>query len=172
MTKKNILLTGIPGVGKTTLIKNIYKKLAFLCPTGFYTEEIREDGERKGFALISLIGTKRVLAHIDLESAYSVGKYGIDVKGFDSFLDSINFFASNSKLVIIDEIGKMECMSSKFKRIVKEVLDSEKLVIATVALKGKGFIEEVKKRNDIIIFEVTLKNRDSLLEEILKVIMA
>lgn len=170
MTKKNILLTGLPGVGKTTLIKDISKKLSSLCPTGFYTEEIREGSIRKGFALVSFSGTKEVLAHIDLESTYRVGKYGVDVEGFDRFLDSIDFFASNSKLAIIDEIGKMECMSSKFKRIVKKIFDSEKLVIATVALKGKGFIEEVKKRNDIIIFEITLKNRNSLLEEILKII--
>jgi nucleoside-triphosphatase len=168
MTKKNILLTGLPGVGKTTLIKKLSKELAGLHPVGFYTEEIREGGIRKGFALISLNGTKGLLSHIEIEGPYRVGKYRVDVKGFEDFIDSVAFSAHETNLVIIDEIGKMECMSSKFRRFIKEILDSEKLVIATIALKGKGLIEEIKKRNDVWFFEVTRGNRDSLLVEILK----
>jgi nucleoside-triphosphatase THEP1 len=59
-------------------------------------------------------------------------------------------------------------MSSKFRRFIKGILDSEKLVIATIALKGRDLIEEIKKRNDVRFFEVTRGNRDSLLVEILK----
>lgn len=168
MTKKNILLTGLPGVGKTTLIKNLSKELIDFKSHGFYTEEIKERGIRKGFTLVSLSGTRRLLAHIEIKSSYTVGKYGIDVKGFEKFLDSIGFTAPETNLIIVDEIGKMECMSSKFIKIMKEVLNSKKFVVATVAYKGRGFIEEVKKRDDARLFEVTLKNRDSLLVDILK----
>jgi nucleoside-triphosphatase len=71
-------------------------------------------------------------------------------------------------MVIIDEIGKMECLSDQFKKLISGLFDSEKQVIATIALKGSGFIEEVKRRQDIKLFELTQGNRDSLLSDILK----
>ena len=167
ITKKNILLTGLPGVGKTTLIKKLSDELFALHPVGFYTEEIREGGVRKGFDLVSLDGRRGLLSHVEIESPYRVGRYRIDVKGFEDFLDSITFFAPETSLIIIDEIGKMECLSPKFRRLIKEILESQKMFVATVALKGGGFIEDIKKRDDIRLFEITQKNRDSLVSEIL-----
>jgi len=166
--KKNILITGLPGVGKTTLIRKISEELKHLHPVGFYTTEIREEGMRKGFELISLEGRKGILSHINIKSPYRVGKYKVDIKSFEDFLDQIKFFGPAVDLIIIDEIGKMECYSDKFKKLLKEILDSEKWVIATIAHKGSGLIEEVKKRKDIKLFEMTSSNRDSLFSEILK----
>jgi len=170
--KKNILITGLPGVGKTTLIKKISEELKHLHPVGFYTTEIREEGMRKGFELISLEGRKGILSHIDIKSPYRVGKYKVDIKSFEDFLDQIKFFAPTIGLIIIDEIGKMECFSDKFKKILNDILDSEKWVIATIALKGSELIAEIKKREDIKLFEMTKSNRDSLFSEILKEITA
>jgi nucleoside-triphosphatase len=168
----NILITGPPGIGKTTLIKKVAKELAELHPVGFYTEEIREYGIRTGFELISLSGRRGLLSHVDIRSSYRVSKYGVDVKRFKDFLDFIPFFAPETEIVIIDEIGKMECFSKKFEQLVKNLLDSEKVFISTIALKGGGFIAEVKKRNDISFFELSRDNRDSLLSEILKELSA
>jgi len=167
-TKKNLLITGLPGVGKTTLIKKISEELKHLHPVGFYTTEIREEGMRKGFELISLGGRKGILSHIDIKSPYRVGKYKVDIKSFEDFLDQIKFFAPTIGLIIIDEIGKMECYSDKFKKLLKEILDSEKWMMATIALKGSELIAEIKKREDIKLFEMTKSNRDFLLSEILK----
>ncbi len=168
LRKKKILMTGPPGVGKTTLIKQLSKRLAPLHPVGFYTEEIREGGVRKGFELLSLEGTKGVLSHIDFKTPYRVGKYRVDVRGFEVFLKTIPFFNPETHLIILDEIGKMESLSDAFKKLLKEILDSEKGLIATIALKGRGLIEEVKKRQDVMLYEISPKNRDSLLSEILK----
>ena len=165
--KKNILITGLPGVGKTTLIKNIVAALKGLHPVGFYTAEIREGGIRKGFELISLDGRKGLLSHIDIQSPHRVGKYKVDVKGFEAFLGSIPLLNPSTRLIVIDEIGKMESYSHQFKNLLKEILDSEKWVIATIALKGSGIIEEIKKRKDVKLFEITQRNRNSLLPDIL-----
>lgn len=170
--KKNILLTGLPGTGKTTLIRKLSEALSGLAPVGFYTEEIREGGVRKGFDLISLEGKRGLLSHSETNSPYKVGKYGVDVKGFENFLQSIAFLAPATGLIIIDEIGKMECLSSIFRRTVKELLSSEKMLIATVALKGGGLIEEIKIRDDVMLFEITRRNRDFLLPEILSYIQS
>jgi nucleoside-triphosphatase len=168
MVKKNLLVTGLPGVGKTTLIKKLSEALKDFRPVGFYTEEIRERGERKGFELISLEGKKGLLSHKDIRSPYQVGQYKVDIKGFEEFLDSISFFNPLTRLIIIDEIGKMECLSDQFKKLLKEILDPKKRVIATIALKGSGLIAEIKERKDVQCFEITKKNRDSLFSEILK----
>lgn len=165
--RKNILITGFPGIGKTTLIKSLFEKLKHLNPAGFYTAEIREDGIRKGFELESFDGRKGILSHIDIKSLFRVGRYKVNIDGFEDFLDSIAFFNNETNLIIIDEIGKMECLSKIFRKLLKEILDSEKTVIATIALKSSGFIEEIKKQQDVRLFEITLKNRDTLLTEIL-----
>ena len=168
VTKKNLLITGLPGVGKTTLIRKVSEALKDFHPVGFYTEEIREEGERKGFELISLEGKRGLLSHKHIESPYKVGQYRVDIKSFESFLDSISFINPVTHLMIIDEIGKMECFSNRFKRLVREALDSEKRVIATIALKGSELITEVKQRQDVKLFEMIPSNRNILMSDILK----
>jgi nucleoside-triphosphatase len=166
--RKNLLLTGIPGIGKTTLMMRLFESLRELNPVGFYTEEIREAGERKGFELVSLDGRKGLLAHVSIRSPYRVGRYGVDLRGFEDFLVSIPFLDSPSPLILIDEIGKMECLSGRFRSLLIQLLDSGKEVIATIALRGEGFIAEIKRRRDVRLFEITGQNRDSLLSEILR----
>ena len=168
MAKKNILITGLPGVGKTTLVKKLVEELKQFHPVGFYTEEIREEGTRKGFALISLDGKRGLLSHTDIKSPHRVGTYRVDVKGFEVFLTFLPLLNPSTRLVIIDEIGKMECFSEQFKECLIECLNSEKWVLATIALKGSGFIEEVKRRHDVTLFEMTQRNRNSLLPDILR----
>jgi nucleoside-triphosphatase len=166
--RKNLLITGPPGIGKTTLVKKLSEKFPHSHSAGFYTEEIREKGVRKGFSLMSLHGAKSILSHVDTKSPYRVGKYGVDVTNFEKFLDAIPFLDPDTDLIILDEIGKMECFSRKFKKLIVQLLDSRKSVIATIALSGEGFIEAVKRRDDLKLFMLTQNNRDSIISEILK----
>lgn len=172
-----VLITGRPGVGKTTLVKRFVEGLTEAA--GFYTEEIRERGMRKGFNLVSLsisprpVGRGAValsqwavapLSHVDFKGPQRVGKYGVDVEGFEGFLDELSL--RDAGLVVIDEIGKMECLSEKFRILIKEILISDKTVIATIAKKGTPFIEELKKLPGIRLIEITEDNREALLKEI------
>lgn len=151
---KNFLVTGPPGVGKTTFITNLADKLADYNPSGFYTREIRESGSRKGFELVSLDGETGILSHTNIDSKYRVGKYRVDVEAFEEFLERIPFFEEKVKIVVMDEIGKMELFSNKFEAVVEKLLNSSKPFIATIALKGGGFIAEVKNRSDTEVFKL------------------
>jgi nucleoside-triphosphatase len=165
--KKNIIITGLPGVGKTTLIRSILHEIRSLNPIGFYTEEIREKSIRTGFSLINVTGEKSILAAENIPSRFRVGKYGVDLVNFEKFIGNIFFRDPASRLIIIDEIGKMECFSKLFTDLVMELLSSNKLVVATVALKGTGLIAQVKSRQDIELIEITTDNRNDLLPSIL-----
>ncbi len=160
------MVTGQPGVGKTTLVRKAAADLAHRRPVGFYTAEIRERRARKGFELVSLDGRRGVLSHVDVRGPHRVGKYGVDVEGFERFLDTIQWSGPDAGLLVIDEIGKMECFSQKFRALVRQILDSDTPVLATVARKGSGLIGEVKQRPDVELLELTAGNRDSLVGEI------
>ncbi|GMT48423.1 MAG: nucleoside-triphosphatase THEP1 [bacterium] len=172
MKKKNLLITGRPGCGKTTLIKNIADKVSDKNPAGFYTLEIREKGRRVGFELVGLRGERAVLSHVRIKSPFRVGRYGVDLKGFEDFLEGLGLFSAETGVYIIDEIGKMESFSDKFCRIAKALLDSDTPLVATVSEKGGGFIEEVKKRPDVVIYRITPANRDEVLREVFQEIVS
>lgn len=168
---KNILICGPPGVGKTTLIKKILEKLN-LKAGGFYTEEIKENNRRVGFKIISLDNQKGILAHISIKGAKRVGRYGVNIDDLEGIgVKSLGRALRNEDLVIIDEIGKMEIFSDKFKEKVLDRLHSEKFVLATIGIGGDKYISRIKERDDVIVFEMNRENRDRLIDRISSLIL-
>lgn len=161
-----ILLTGHPGVGKTTVIARVVEGLAGRALSGFTTREIRAGGERRGFRLETFDGKSAILAHVSLRSLDRVGRYGVDLAALDAIVEEALDPAA-ADVYIVDEIGRMECLSEKFVSAAEALLDSGKPVVATVALRGAGFIERVKRRPDVELWQVSRGNRDSLAERIL-----
>jgi nucleoside-triphosphatase len=167
LRRTKTLITGKPGVGKTTLIRKIIEHIQPLSMAGFYSLEIRSKGYRSGFELRGLNGDRHILAHVGLESRHRVGKYGVDTPGFEAFLEKLDLLNPHVQLIVIDEIGKMELFSNRFQTLVLEVLTTNRSLLASIALQGKGFIQRIKQRPDIHLVTLTHDNRNRLLAEII-----
>ncbi len=163
---KNILLAGMPGSGKTTLIRKLSEVFKEFNPAGFYTAEITEDGAQTGLLIASLFGDSKILAHVGLKSKYSVGRLRVDLKGFDALLENVFSKDRKTGLYFIDEIGRTEALSKKFCKLVIELLNGEKPVIASISDKGTGIISEVRKRSDVKIYPITLESHNLKLKEL------
>lgn len=162
-----LLLTGRPGVGKTTVIRKVAVSLAGRRLGGFYTEEIRVAGERRGFRLWTLDGRQGVMASVDLRGKDRVGRYGVDIAVIDELAATALAVRPGTSVYLVDEIGKMECLSPAFVKAMRALLESPKTVVATIAQRGGGFIAEVKEREDADLLDVTPGSRDELPQRVL-----
>ena len=164
---KNILITGLPGCGKTTLIKEISSSVN-IEKVGFYTEEIREKGKRVGFKILTFSGKEGILAHINFNTPYKVSKYFVSIENLESIAvaEIEKGLLFENCLIIIDEIGKMELFSEKFKKIVISAFESPNKVLATIMLKSDPFCDNIKKRKDTEIFILERKNYNEIKEKL------
>lgn len=160
--KKHILLTGKPGIGKTSVVKKIIPLLG-VDAGGFYTEEIRELDRRMGFRVVTLDGEDGVLAHVEFNSNYKVGKYRVDLVSFEKVaIPALERAMEQKSVVVIDEIGKMELFSMKFRELISKILDSEKSLLCVIKENDDVFTEGIKKRKDVTIVTVNYENREGL----------
>ena len=129
---KNLLITGYPGVGKTTLVKKILENLS--CNIGgFYTHEMLANCRRTGFYITDFDGNQMVMASEKSNSPYRVNKYGVNIDAFEIIgIPAMEKALINADLIVIDEIGRMEMFSPKFCKMLRKVFDSEKPLLATI----------------------------------------
>ena len=165
---KNIILSGPPRIGKTTIVRAVISKLGENC-AGFCTEEIVEQEGRVGFRLLTMQSKSCILSHIDIRSHVHVGKYGVDLECVEEIgVAAIKKGIKAGKTIIIDEIGKMEILSRPFRLSVLDALDSKCSVIGTMLFKRNPFCDKIRARKDVEIIEVTADNRDTLADTILQ----
>jgi nucleoside-triphosphatase len=162
----HLLITGAPGSGKSTAVRRVAERLGASI-SGFYTEEMRTRGERRGFQLVAYDGTEAVTAHVDFPKTIRVSRYGVDVAAIDRAAEAALARRPGVEVYLVDEIGKMECFSERFVERMRVALDSGVPVIATVAQRGAGFIAKVKARRDCELWKLTRANRDAMPDEIL-----
>ncbi len=157
----NIFITGKPGCGKSTLILELIKDLKDKNKkiAGIITPEIREKTERKGFSIIDLASSKQEILASTQQKGHRVSKYGVNISGIDSIVGEFEKSLGDANIVIIDEIGKMEICSEKFKSMLEKVFNSKKIVIATL---HRSLIEKYKDKGKLIWLE---KNKADLIKK-------
>jgi len=164
--KQVYLLTGRPGTGKTSIIKQVVAGMKGKAG-GFYTEEIRSQGVRQGFRLVTLDGRSAILAHIDIRSQYRVSKYGVDIDSLDKVgVSALNQAAEECDLVVVDEIGKMELFSANFRQAISQIIDSGKRVLGTIMLSPNPWADAIKRRPQVNLVEVTRYNHHQVMEDL------
>jgi len=164
--KRVYLLTGRPGTGKTSIIKQAVADMKGKAG-GFYTQEIRSQGIREGFRLVTLEGQEATLAHVNIHSPYRVSKYGVDIDGLDRVgVPALYQAVQQCDLVVVDEIGKMELFSANFREAVSQIIDSGKRVLGTIMLNPNPWADRIKQNPQVHLIEVTRANYYRVLEEL------
>ena len=165
--KRAYLLSGEPGSGKTTIIKEVLSKVN-KSAGGFYTEESRSQGVRQGFKIVALDGKNAVLAHTSVRSPHRVSKYGVDTDSMDKVaVPALKQALQSKDIIVIDEIGKMELFSPSFEDAVIEALQSEKKVLGTIMLASHPWADKIKERPEVEVIQVTRFNRNEVTNKVL-----
>jgi nucleoside-triphosphatase len=164
-----ILLTGPPRCGKTTVVQKVVARFPGRA-RGFYTREVREQGGRVGFEIVTLDGQVALLSHVDFSGPYRVGKYGVSLENLHRVGLPALDPAPGLELVMVDEVGKMECLSPRLVEAMERLWAAPVALLLTVAEKGGGYIQKVKAKPDKMLLTVTPANREELPGRILQLL--
>jgi len=161
------MLTGSPGVGKTTILLRIVETLKAegYRVGGMLSREVRERGDRVGFEISDLWdGRRGWLAHVNQKSGPLVGRYRVNMEDLDAIgAYAISRATEECDVIAIDEIGPMELFSEKFRVAVQRGMVSARLVVGVVHWKARDtLIEKLNSRKDIETYVVTNRNRGNL----------
>jgi nucleoside-triphosphatase len=165
-----LLLTGPPGIGKSTIIQQVAARLGSRAG-GFYTREVRQAGRRTGFEIVTLNGQTTPLAMTSPHPAFTAeapfGRYRINLAGLDDLaIPTLRAALDQGQVIIIDEIGPMELLSEPFCRMVLDLLDSQAPVVGTIVQRPHPFADRVKAHPRVRLKPVTAANREGLVDEI------
>jgi nucleoside-triphosphatase len=166
-------ITGLPNAGKTQALIKVIEMLeeGDQKVGGMITEPITKDNRRVGFYVMDwLTKEKDILAHVDFESKIMVGRYKVNLDALEQVgVKAIESANDNCDIIIIDEVGRMEVESEKFVEIVKKVLEEDKPLILTLHKKSRNpLLQDIRRRDDVRILEVTPINRNLLPYKIIK----
>ena len=162
-----LLIEGRPGSGKTTAAGRVVELLrgAGVPVGGFLTRELRKGRGRVAFEIETLDGERAILAHVELDGPPRVGKYGVDLHAFEELaLPAIS--DPGERVLVIDELGRMELASERFRDRVSDLFDRDLRLAATVHAHRHPFTDRLKRRADVELLRVTKRGRDSLPEEV------
>jgi nucleoside-triphosphatase len=157
-----LLIEARPGAGKTTALSRLAKRLGDggVALSGFLTREIRSEGRRAGFEIETFAGERGVLAHVDLPGPPRVSRYGVDLEEFERL--ALPALEKPASVILIDEIGKMELASERFREGVLDLFEGDVPIVATVHTFRHPFTDALKARPDVSTVRLTAANRERL----------
>ncbi|MBO0995568.1 nucleoside-triphosphatase [Bacillus sp. SD088] len=166
------LLTGKPRMGKTTMIKKLINEIGIDICGGFYTEEITNSYDRIGFQCVSINGGSVEIANVESPSKTRIGRYGMDIEAFESFaIKVLQDALSSKKIIVIDEIGFMQLLSTSFQKMILDIVSNNHIVLGTVPLDSHAEIDKIKYLKKAKIINLNETNRDNISEFLVKDIL-
>lgn len=176
MSKKiKIGITGLPGAGKTHALRKVVDMLELedIKVGGMITDSINEGGKKVGFMVQDLLTKEEgVLARTDLKSDVRFLEYGIDMSALDGIgVKAIQRSVDHADVIVIDEVGKLEVESKNFIEAVKDALEADKPLLLTLHKKSRNpLLQDIRRRDDVRILEVTPINKNILPYKIIPLI--
>jgi nucleoside-triphosphatase len=163
-----LLVEGRPGAGKTTALGRLSQLLrdADIPLCGFLTKELRQGRSRVGFEVETFDGERGVLAHVKLAGPPRVGRYGVDLEAFERVALPAVGRARKACVVLIDELGKMELASRRFREAVVLLFDQPVPIVASVQMSRHPITDALKQRPDVERLRLAASNRDRLPREL------
>ncbi len=163
---KTYIITGRPGIGKSTLFNNIVNELTKynIVVGGIRSPEVRDNrGYRIGFKIIDLLsGEEGWLAKKNYYSPIRVGKYGVVIDDAKRVIEkALTKAIEEADVIAIDEVGPMELKIDLFRKLLYKVLETNKpkILVFHIRLNDPTIWRKVKEYE---LFTVTLENREHL----------
>ena len=169
-----LLIEARPGAGKTTALRRLAERLsdAGVALSGFLTREMRGDRRRVGFEIETFDGARGLLAHVDIKGLPRVSRYGVDLEAFERVALPALEPPGEKGVVLIDELGKMELASERFREAVHALFESPVPIAATVHTARHPFTDALKRRPDVSTIRLSAANRDRLPGEVAERLLA
>ncbi|PNR96662.1 nucleoside-triphosphatase [Petrotoga sp. 9PWA.NaAc.5.4] len=170
MYKKNIFLTGKPGVGKSKIINKLVSELN-LKIGGF---EVIRDGDKNAWTSFYLVEVSQINKSFNsLKSEINRfafrkdinSKWEINIEVFNKL--GVNFLSNleDRDIVIMDELGRFELKAYDFQKKIEEVLSDDKVVLGVIKDESNEFLDRIRNRKDVEILRVTQENREVIYQK-------
>ncbi len=162
--KSTYLVTGEPGCGKTTLIRQVVTGM-HLRAAGFYTEDLQSGGIREGFRIVTLDGEMALLAATGHPGPVRVSKYGVDVDEMDRVgVTAVRQALERGHVAVVDEIGKMQLFSKAFRQTIFDAIRTGHPVLGTIMLGRNPYADRLKQHRNVEVLSLTADNRQQVLD--------
>ncbi|NOQ17689.1 MAG: AAA family ATPase, partial [Dehalococcoidales bacterium] len=120
-----------------------------------------------GFRIVTLDGQQAILAGTNIPSRHRVSKYGVDIDSLEQVgITALDRAARDCRLVVIDEIGKMELCSINFREAVLQIINGGKKVLGTIMSSPNPWTDTIKGQPQVRLIEVTRTNHQQVLAEL------
>ena len=153
-------------MGKTTAIQRVLSLVKVRCG-GLFSQAVNKD-VYTNFRLVSVQGPHRGLSSQNLIRRFDIpGIVGFNLEDLENFANpNVLHALATCDVVVIDQLGTLEVSSEKFKQVVAQVLDSDKVCLATMTSGNVSFLQNIRARKDVSIHSINQNNRMLLPEQI------
>lgn len=161
--KSAYLVTGDPGSGRTTLIRQVVSTMKMRA-AGFYTEDLRTAGLREGFRIVTLDGETALLASAGDTGALRVSKYAVQIEELERVgVAALARGMERGHVMVADEIGRMQLLSRAFRQLIFDAVKCGHPLLGTIMTGRNPYADRIKGHRNVEVVRLNDANRHEVL---------